>query len=263
MQLKLNATKRERLGKHARRVQKTGKLPAVVYGHHSDTTALLLDGHEFQRVFSRAGRSHLVDLVVDGSAPEKVLVREIQTHPRRMGPIHVDLYQVSMQEKLHADIPVHLTGESPIVKQGEADLLHAMHQIKVECLPGDIPEHIDVDVSELMMHQGIRVRDLQGDAKWKPISDPDMMIVHVVTVRAEEPAPAEAAAAAAAAPGSGPAVPAAATPNAASPRQSPSGSAPPRSRRRTARGRRRPSGRGARSGRSRCRRGAAPGGSRP
>jgi large subunit ribosomal protein L25 len=198
MQLKLNATKRERLGKHARRVQKSGKLPAVVYGHHSDTTALLLDGHEFQRVFARAGRSHLVDLVVDGSAPEKVLVREIQMHPRRMGPIHVDLYQVSMQEKLHADIPVHLTGESPIVKQGEADLLHALHQIKVECLPGDIPEAFVVDVSGLTeIEAGIRVEDLKVPEGVTILAEADELIVKTVARRElvieEEEAPAEEA----------------------------------------------------------------------
>lgn len=201
MQLKLNATRRERLGKHARRVQATGKLPAVVYGHHSDTTALLLDGHEFQRVFARAGRSHLVDLVVEGGAPEKVLVREIQTHPRRIGPIHVDLYQVSMQEKLHADIPVHLTGEPPIVKQGEADLLHALHQIKVECLPGDIPEAFVVDVSGLTeIEAGIRVEDLKVPEGVTILAEPDELIVKTVARRElvveEEAAPTEEEAAA-------------------------------------------------------------------
>src|SRR5438270_10616519 len=97
MQLKLTATKRGSLRKKLGPVRAAGKLPAVVYGHHAESTALLLDGHEFQRVFARAGRSHLVDLVIEGMATEKVLVREIQTHPRRIGPIHVDLYQVSMQ----------------------------------------------------------------------------------------------------------------------------------------------------------------------
>ena len=194
MQLKLIATKRERLGRQARRVQATGKLPAVVYGHHSATTALLLDGHEFQRVFARAGRSHLVDLVVDGGALEKVLVREIQNHPRRMGPIHVDLYQVSMQEKLHADIPVHLVGESPIVKLGEADLLHAMHQLKVECLPGDIPEAFVVDVSGLAeIEAGIRVEDLKVPEGVTMLAEPDELIVKTVARRelvVEEEAPA-------------------------------------------------------------------------
>ena len=199
MQLKLTATTRTRLGRHARRVQATGKLPAVVYGHHAATAALLLDSHEFQRVFARAGRSHLVDLVVDGGAPEKVLVREIQTHPRRSGPIHVDLYQVSMQEKLHADIPVHLVGESPIVKLGEADLLQAMYQLKVECLPGDIPESFVVDVSGLAeIEAGIRIEDLTVPEGVTILAEPDELIVKTVARRelvVEEEAPAEEAAA--------------------------------------------------------------------
>src|SRR5947207_2551684 len=81
------------------------------------------------------------------------------------------------------------------VKQQDGVVDFVNREIEVECLPGDIPEHIDVDISELMLHQGIRVRDLPTNDKWKPVSEPDMMIVHVVTVKVEEtPAPAEAAA---------------------------------------------------------------------
>jgi large subunit ribosomal protein L25 len=196
MQLKLTATKRDSLGKKLTRVRAEGKLPAVVYGHHAESTPLMLDGHEFQRVFARAGRSHLVDLVVDGSAPEKVLVREIQTHPRRVGPIHVDLYQVSMQEKLRADIPVRLTGESPVVKQGEGDLLHAMHQLEVECLPGDIPESFVVDVSGLTeIDADVRVKDIPAPPGVEILADPEDLIVKVVARRelaVEEAAPEEA-----------------------------------------------------------------------
>jgi large subunit ribosomal protein L25 len=197
MQLKLTATKRGPLGKKVAQVRAEGKLPAVVYGHHAETTSLLLDGHEFQRVFARAGRSHLVDLVIEGSAPEKVLVREIQTHPRRIGPIHVDLYQVSMQEKLHADIPIRVIGESPVVKQGDGDLLHALHQVEVECLPGDIPESFVVDVSGLgEIDAGIRVKDLKVPDGVVLLADPEELIVKVVARRelAVE-APAEEAAA--------------------------------------------------------------------
>jgi large subunit ribosomal protein L25 len=160
---------------------------------------LLLDGHEFQRVFARAGRSHLVDLVIDGGSPNKVLVREIQTHPRRSGPIHVDLYQVSMREKLHADIPVRITGESPAVKRGDGDLLQAIHQLRVECLPGDIPEAFAVDVSGLdQVDAGIRVEDLEVPKGVTILVDPDELIVKVAPRREmaaeEEAAPEEAAA---------------------------------------------------------------------
>ena len=101
--------------------------------------------------------------------------------------------------RLTLTVPVVLKGEPKGVKQQGGIVDFVNREIEVECLPGDIPEHIDIDISELMLHQGIRVRDLPQDAKWKATSDADMMIVHVVTVKAEaEPTPAEGAAAAAA-----------------------------------------------------------------
>src|SRR5690348_7434737 len=88
--MQLNASTRELIGKRARRLRREGKLPAVVYGHSGKPTVLTLDRLEFQKVFVKSGRTHLVDLVVDAGRTEKVLVREIQTHPRFQGPIHVD-----------------------------------------------------------------------------------------------------------------------------------------------------------------------------
>ena len=108
--MQLKASKREPLGKRTRRLHREGKLAAVVYGHSAEATPLVLDRLEFQKVFVKSGGTHLVDLVVDGDRTEKVLVREIQTHPRRLGPIHVDFYQVSLEEKIRVEVPVHLTG---------------------------------------------------------------------------------------------------------------------------------------------------------
>src|SRR5216683_4892779 len=110
--MQLNASTRELLGKRTRRLHRQGKLAAVVYGHNTKPTALVLDRLEFQKVFLKSGRTHLVDLLVDSARSEKVLVREIQTHPRRLGPIHVDFYAVSLEEKITVEVPVHLTGES-------------------------------------------------------------------------------------------------------------------------------------------------------
>ena len=90
--MQLKASTRTLLGKRSRRLHGEGKLAAVVYGHNTAATPLVLDRLEFQKVFIKSGRTHLVDLLVDGSRNEKVLVREIQTHPRRLGPIHVDFY---------------------------------------------------------------------------------------------------------------------------------------------------------------------------
>ncbi len=96
--MQLNASTRSLVGKRSRRLHGQGKLAAVVYGHSAEATPLVLDRLEFQKVFVKSGRTHLVDLVVDGDRSEKVLVREIQTHPRRLGPIHVDFYRVSLEE---------------------------------------------------------------------------------------------------------------------------------------------------------------------
>ena len=98
--MQLNASTRQLLGKGTRRLHRQGKLAAVVYGHNTKPTALVLDRLEFQKVFLKSGRTHLVDLQVDSDRTEKVLVREIQTHPRRLGPIHVDFYAVSLEEKI-------------------------------------------------------------------------------------------------------------------------------------------------------------------
>src|SRR5436305_8107630 len=146
--MQLNASHRQLIGKRVRRLYREGKLPAVVYGHNAAPTPLTLDRLEFQKVYVKSGRTHLVDLAIDGKT-EKVLVREIQTHPRRLGPIHVDFYQVNLQEKIEVEVPIHLTGESAAVKRGDADILQPLHSIRVECLPSDIPEAFEVDLTPL------------------------------------------------------------------------------------------------------------------
>jgi large subunit ribosomal protein L25 len=193
--LKLTATTRSLTGKRSRRLRAEGRLPAVVYGHHAQSQALELDRSEFQRVFSRAGRSHLLDLVVDGGRASKVLVREVQTHPRRQGPIHVDLYQVSLREKLTAEIPVILLGESPAVKRGDGDIQQPLHMVRVECLPADIPERYEVDISGLdEIDSGIRVSELRQIENVTILVDPDELVVKVAARRVtveEEPVAAE------------------------------------------------------------------------
>src|ERR1700716_4324343 len=159
--MQLKAATRDLLGKSSRRLHGQGKLAAVVYGHNTKPTALVLDRLEFQKVFLKSGRTHLVDLVVDGRT-DKVLVREIQTHPRRLGPIHVDFYQVNLEEKITVEVPVHLVGESAAVKRGDADVLQPIHAVRVECLPSDIPEAFEVDLTPLEeMESELRISDLK------------------------------------------------------------------------------------------------------
>src|SRR5919199_1607971 len=203
MEAVLDAAARETFGKNeARRTRREGKVPAVLYGGDGqNATSIAVDPRALLKILhSEAGQNTLISLKMAGNGDTRVLVKDFQLDPITHQVLHADFYRVAMDRVLQVTIPVTVHGEPKGVKQQGGVLEFIRREIEIECLPGDIPEHIDVDVSELMMHQGIRVRDLQVEAKWKPISDPDMMIVHVVTVRAEEPAPAEAAAAAAAAP---------------------------------------------------------------
>ena len=181
--MQLKASTRELLGKRARRLHGQGKLAAVVYGHNTTPTPLELDRLEFQKVFVKSGRTHLVDLVVDGKT-EKVLVREIQTHPRRLGPIHVDFYQVNLEEKITVEVPVHLTGESAAVKRGDADVLQPIHALRVECLPSDIPEAFEVDLTPLEeIESEFRVADLNVPKGVTVLIDPEELIVKIVHKR--------------------------------------------------------------------------------
>ena len=193
--MKLTATTRELLGKKSHRLLREGGLPAIVYGHHSATTAITLDAREFGHVFRRVGRTHLIDLEIDGGRTNKVLVKAVQTHPRRQGPIHVDLHQVSLEEKLQVEVPVVITGESQIVKQGEADVNINVHTLRVECLPTEIPENFTVDISGLdNVGDLIRVSDLPAIANVTVLEDPEEVIVKIAARRElveEEVAPAE------------------------------------------------------------------------
>jgi large subunit ribosomal protein L25 len=112
--------------------------------------------------------------------------------------LHADFYRVRMDQTIHVTIPVIVKGEAKGVKQQGGILEFVRRDIEIEVLPGDIPENVEVDVSELMLHQGIRVRDIATNAKWKSVSDPEMMLVHVILPKAEEAPPTPEAAAAAA-----------------------------------------------------------------
>ncbi|MBJ7600720.1 MAG: 50S ribosomal protein L25 [Candidatus Nephthysia bennettiae] len=195
--MRLTANKREITGKAARRLRHEGRLPAVVYGHHTAASNIELDAHEFDRIFSRTGKTQLIDLVVDGGTAHKVLVKEVQISPRRNTPLHVDFHQVSLREKLQVEVPVLVSGEAQPVKMGEADVLQVLHTLRVECLPAAIPEAIEVDVSGLdHVDAGIRVSDLTLPDGVTAVVDPEELVVKLAARRvsaAEEEGAAEAA----------------------------------------------------------------------
>ena len=198
----LQAEKRETRGKNeARRLRASGRIPAVVYGaEKGKTTEISVDPKVLLRILhSEAGVNSLIGLEGVGTGDTRALVKEFQLDPITHQLLHVDFFQVAMDKMLTVTVPIVLKGEARGVKQQGGIVDFVTRDLEIECLPGEIPEHIDVDVSELMLHQGVRVRDLQSSGKWTAITEPDTMIVHVVALKAEEPAPAEAAAAPAAA----------------------------------------------------------------
>jgi large subunit ribosomal protein L25 len=216
MEATLQAEKRDGRGKNeARRLRASGKIPAVVYGTEKDkATEIAVDPRVLLRILhSQSGVNTLIGLEGAGlAAGGKVLVKEYQLDPIDHKLLHADFYAVAMDKKLEVTVPIVIKGEPKGVKQQGGIVDFVNREIEVECLPGDIPEHIDVDISELMLHQGIRVRDVATSPKWKALTDGETMLVHVVMPKAEESATTtaaegEGAAAAPAAAGAAPSEP--------------------------------------------------------
>ncbi len=202
MEATLQAVKRGDKGKNeARRHRAAGRLPAVVYGPvaggaQGHTLAVTVEPKELSRILhTEAGANTLISLRIDGESETRVLVKDYQLDPISRELLHADFYRVAMDKALTVTVSIVLKGEAKGVKLQGGVVDFVTRQIDVECLPGDIPENITVDVSELMMNEGIRVKDLPTGGRWTPVSDPDTMLVHVVAVRAEEEAPAAADAA--------------------------------------------------------------------
>jgi large subunit ribosomal protein L25 len=197
----LTAVRRDTKGKNeAVRTRQGGKIPAVLYGGKSKTgESVSVDPKELGRILhSKSGLNTIISLAIDGAPETRVLVKQYQIDPVTHRLIHADFFRVAMDKMLTVTVPVHLEGEAKGVKVqgGTLDFVH--RDVDVECLPADIPEHITLDVTELTIGQGIRVRDLPTDGKWKAVSEPEMLIVHVVAPRAEVVATPEEGAVAAA-----------------------------------------------------------------
>ena len=205
MEAILEATIRDSRGKNeARRTRREGQVPGVLYGAAGDATrteakAIAVPPKALLKILhSQSGANTLISLKLDGEGDARVLVKEYQIDPVTHQLLHADFYRINMNRALRVTIPVIVKGEAKGVKQQGGLLEFIRREIEIECLPADIPEHLEVDVSDLMLHQGIRVREVPTHPKWKPVSDADMMLVHVILPKAEEaPATPETAAAAA------------------------------------------------------------------
>jgi large subunit ribosomal protein L25 len=203
MEVRLEAVKRSTFGKNeANRTRMAGLIPAVLYGGHlvdgkPQATPISVDPKVLLNIMhTGTGVNTLIGLRV-GDEDVKVLTKEYQLDPISHKLLHVDFYRIAMDKLLTVTVPVSVKGEPKGVKTqgGLLDIVH--REVAIECLPADIPEHIEIDVTELALGQAIRLRDVATDPRWKPATDPDIMLVHVVAPRAvATETPAEGAAAA-------------------------------------------------------------------
>lgn len=193
MDATLQGVKRGSRGKNeARRHRAAGRLPAVVYGG-GDPLVITVEPKALSRILhSESGANTLIMLSVDGESDSRVLVKEYQLDPVTRDLLHADFYRVAMDKPITVTVSIVLKGEPKGVKQQDGILDFVQREVEIECLPGDIPEHIEIDVSDLALNEGVRLRDVVKDGKWTPVSDLDTLLAHVVPLRvvAEEPAPA-------------------------------------------------------------------------
>lgn len=204
----LNAVKRETRGKNeARRLRAAGQIPGVVYGGTQGEPAveIAVEPKVLSRILhSESGVNTLIDLSIEGGGATKVLVKEFQLNPITHQLLHADFYRVAMDRPITVTVPVHLSGEPKGVKQQGGILDFLTREIEIEVLPTQIPEQINVDVSDLALGQSIRLRDVAKDAAWTALTDGDVMIAQVSAPRGTAEDEAAAGAETAATPGSEP-----------------------------------------------------------
>jgi large subunit ribosomal protein L25 len=191
----LEAQPREAGNKNdARRVRRGGKIPAVVYGAGKNAAAVSVDPRQVSRILhSASGHNTIFDLALDGERTKAMIV-DWQYEPIKGSLLHIDLKRIAMDQKLTVTVPIVLKGESVGVKQQGGILEQVQREVEIECLPGDIPSEIDLDVSELTFGKVLRVTDLPQNPKLKILSDPNQPVAHVISIKEEVVATPEAVA---------------------------------------------------------------------
>lgn len=173
----IEAERREIIGKQIKKLRSEGKLPAVIYGHQIDPVPIVLDYREASRILNSIGLSQLLTMDLDGKK-YPVLVRDRQIDFIRGNLLHVDFLAVSMEEKIRTSISVAVEGEAPAVSDYSGLVVTGANELTIECLPGDLPDRIVVDVSNLNeIGDTIYVRDLDLGDKIDVLDDPEMMLV--------------------------------------------------------------------------------------
>lgn len=201
-QIIVEVTPRDERGKNAaRRIRRSGQIPAVLYGGAASPLAVSVNAKQVASILrSETGHNTIFTVKLPGGQ-HRAMLKDWQVDPVKGSLLHVDLLRVAMDVRMRVKVPVHTFGEPQGVKMQGGIFEMVTREVEIECLPSDIPEEFKVDVTELMIGKQLRAADLPLEAqKMKLVTDPQRVIAHVVALRAEEEKPAEAAVAEAAAP---------------------------------------------------------------
>jgi large subunit ribosomal protein L25 len=192
----LAAQRREITGKDVARLRRQGILPAVLYGHGEASEPLQIDAKAFETLSRTSGRHALIDLKVDGERTHQAIVHDVQEHPVRRTPLHVDFQLVRMTEEMTMDVSLAPVGVSVAVEKHNGTLLQTLDHVRLRGLPGALPQIIEFDISALDSFEAVlRVRDLPMPAKVTLLTDLDEQVAHVQPSRAEVELEREAVAA--------------------------------------------------------------------
>jgi large subunit ribosomal protein L25 len=186
-QIELSAATRDILGKKVRFLRRQGLTPANLYGHDVKSTALQVDTIQLKHTLAKAGKSSLVALKVDSAKrPKMVIIRDIQREPLTGGLLHVDLFQIKMEERIKIEVSLLFVGEAPAIRDRGGILVQNMNSVEVECLPANMPHNIEVDLSVLEeIDQAVHVKDLSVDEDVTILTDPEQSIIQIARSKVE------------------------------------------------------------------------------
>lgn len=187
-QIELQVTGREVLGKKVKALRRQGITPLHLFGHGIESLALQCDTGQLKRVLAQAGQTRLISLkLANEKTPRTVLVRGAQTEPLTRESLHIDFYQVQMTEKIKMEVPLVLVGEAPALKLKENMLVQELNILSIECLPANIPNSIELDLTSLTeLGQAMRVEDIKLDKEITVLNHPEQVLVRIVVRPAEK-----------------------------------------------------------------------------
>ena len=169
---------------HARRVRVQGLIPAVVYGAGQPSVPVTVDPKVITKIlYSETGHNTIFDLNIEGAAPAKVMIVDWQNEPIKGKLLHIDLKRIAMNVVMRVSVPIQLTGTPVGVKTQGGVLSQVLHEVEIECLPDDIPSHIDVDISNLELNGAIHINDLPHAGNLKFLSGEDELVAHITTMK--------------------------------------------------------------------------------